>query len=164
MRRSRQCEDFICSFIHGVSGKDRSALSRIESFHFSGVGAEHFDFESLQLTARFVISFCSGSSGEPLSQLLPRARGFRRGPPAAPLFLFLQVGGGGAKRSCSALTPRECHSRIHPSLIARLNFKPRAAFRSPSVRFSLDEATGTRSIFSNLYGKDQNILDSLGNY
>ena len=54
MRRSRQCEDFICSFIHGVSGKDRSALLRIESFQFSGVGAELSDFESLQLTARFV--------------------------------------------------------------------------------------------------------------
>ena len=65
MCRSRQCEDIFCSFIHDVSGV--------------GVGAEHFDFESLQLTARFVISLCSGSSGEPLSRLLPRARGFRRG-------------------------------------------------------------------------------------
>ena len=100
MRRSRQCEDFICSFIHGVSGKDRSALLRIESFQFSGVGAELSDFESLQLTARFVIFLCSGSSGEPLSRLLPRARGFRRGPPAAPLLLFLQVGG------CEAKLPR----------------------------------------------------------
>ena len=129
MRRSRQSEDFFCSFIHGVSGKDRSALLRIESFQFSGIGAELSDFESLQLTARFVIFLCSGSSGEPLSRLLPRARGFRRGPPAAPLFLFLRW--GGAKRSCRALTPRECHSRIHPSLIARLNIEPRAAFRIP---------------------------------
>ena len=54
MRRSRQGEDFFCSFIHGVSGKDRSALLRIESFQFFGVGAELSDFESLQLTARFV--------------------------------------------------------------------------------------------------------------
>ena len=42
---------------------------------------------------------------------------------------------GGAKRSCPALTPRECHSRIHPSRIARLSIKPRAAFRIPSVGF-----------------------------
>ena len=76
MRRSRQGEDFFCSFIHGVSGKDRSALLRIESFQFSGIGAELSDFESLQLTARFVIFLCSGSSGEPLSRLLPGARGF----------------------------------------------------------------------------------------
>ena len=57
-----------------------------------------------------VLRFC-GLSSEPRAPL----RGLR----------------GGAKRSCRALTPRECLSRIHPSLIARLNFKPRAGFRSP---------------------------------
>ena len=62
-----------------------------------------------------LLSF-SGFTGEPLSRLLPRPVSF------SPRC-------GGAKRSCRALTPRECYSRIPPSSIARLNVEPRAAFR-----------------------------------